>query len=614
MIKIFRNFKIRTRLVLLFTILSIIPLLITVILVYKDSSDALKAKISTYSLQVMSQVSENIKRELDRLENDSVEIGFSDVVQNTLVHYDQMGEWELEHAIYIMRENHVKKFSFLHDVSDVLLYTKSGKKINAYGDAGFSFNLKQDYLDNYLSQLHEKDGGVVWVPINTENEYHLVKHATSAEQLSKSNGVLLGRAVRALSEGDRIGYLMIRTNERYLSNIYKDIDIGQGSEIFVLDKTGRVISSRSPHIPVTKPYFDAKMMGKIKENFEVSQHVFSLDIEGEKYLVSFAPVEGVDWFVVSTIPFSYINSDSQKIYAGAIFIAIICFVIAVLLAYLFSSSILAPLNRLRKGMKQVQGGNLSVIVQDHCNDEIGELTQNFNNMLIEIKSLMDNIKNQENQKRLAELKALQAQINPHFLSNTLNTVKFLAKSQKANNIESLTTSLIQLFHMTMGKGDDLITIEKELEYITNYINIQEYRYLNKFKVSFDIEPEILECKIPRLLLQPVVENALIHGIGPMDGQGMVVIKGFFYDKDIKITITDNGVGIPEEELEVILQKDQECEAMRVNGIGIANAGERIKMYFGAQYGLSIESAQGLYTTVEITIPALKQGSEQVCSR
>lgn len=605
MAKIFRNFKIRTRLVLLFTVLSVIPLLITVILVYKDSSDALKEKISTYSLQVMGQVSENIKRELDRLENDSVEIEFSDVVQNTLTYYDQMGEWEIEHAIYIMRENHVKKFSFLHDVSDVLLYTKDGKKINAYGDAGFSFNLEHDYLTNYLSQLHEKDGGVVWVSINTENEYHLVKHATSAEQLSKSNGILLGRAVRSLSEGDRIGYLMIRTNERYLSNIYKDIDIGQGAEIFVLDKTGRVISSRSPRIPVTKPYFDAKMIGKIKDNLEVGQHVFSLEIEGEKYLVSFAPVEGVDWFVVSTIPFSYINSDSQKIYVGAFVIAVICFIIAVLLAYLFSSSILAPLNRLRKGMKQVQGGNLSVIVQDHYNDEIGEVTQNFNNMLIEIKGLMDNIKSQENQKRVAELKALQAQINPHFLSNTLNTVKFLAKAQKAYNIESLTTSLIQLFHMTMGKGDDLITIEKELEYITNYINIQEYRYLNKFKVNFDIEPEILACKIPRLLLQPVVENALIHGIGPMDGQGMVVIKGFFYDKDIKITITDNGVGIPEEELEVILHKDQEDDAMRVNGIGIANAGERIKMYFGAQYGLGIESAQGLYTTVEITIPALK---------
>lgn len=606
MVKIFRNIKIRTRLILLFTILSLIPMIVTIYFVYKDSSDALKEKISTYSIQVMSQVSANIKRELDRLENDSVEIEFSDVVQKTLLDYDHMGEWELQNAIYIMRENHVKKFSFLHDVSDVVLYTRDHKKINAYGDSGFSFNLKQDYLVNYLNQLYEKDGGVVWAATNMDSEFHLVKHASSADQLSKSNGVLLGRAVKSLTEGNIIGYLMIRTNERYLSNIYKDIDIGQDAEIFVLDKTGVVVSSRSPRVPVTKQYPDTNMIRKIRENVADGHSVFHYESEGEKFLVSFALVQGKDWFVVGTIPFSYINSDSQKIYMGASVITIVCFILAVLLAYLFSFSILAPLTRLRNAMNQAQRGNLSVNIQDSYHDEIGEVTQNFNHMLLEIKSLMENITRQENQKRRAELKALQAQINPHFLSNTLNTVVFLAKAQKAYNIESLTTSLIQLFHMTMGKGDDLITIGEEMEYIKNYINIQEYRYLNKFKVNYGMEPGILECKIPRLLLQPVVENALIHGIGPMDGQGMVVIKGFFYSNDIKIVITDNGVGIPELELAAILKEDFQDNSLRVNGLGIASVAERIKMYFGPPYGLSIESTPGLYTTVEILLPVMRK--------
>jgi two-component system sensor histidine kinase YesM len=605
MVKAFRHLKIRTRLILLFTVLSLIPMIVAMFFVYKDSSDALKEKISTYSVQVMSQVSENIKRELDRLENDSVEIEFSDVVQKTLLDYDHMGEWELQNAIYIMRENHVKKFSFLHDVSDVLLYTRDHKKINAYGDDGFSFNLKPDYLADYLNQLYEQDGGVVWAATNMDSEYHLVKRATSPEQLSKNNGVLLGRAVKSLAEGNIIGYLMIRTNERYLSNIYKDIDIGQDAEIFVLDKTGVVVSSRSPNVPVTKQYPDNNMIQSIKKSVALSQSVFHYESAGKKYLVSFAPVYGKEWFVVGVIPFSYINSDSQKIYMGAVFITIVCFVIAVLLAYLFSFSILAPLTRLRRAMNQVQRGNLSASIQDSYHDEIGEVTQNFNHMLLEIKGLMENITKQENQKRRAELKALQAQINPHFLSNTLNTVVFLAKAQKAYNIESLTTSLIQLFHMTMGKGDDLITIGEEMEYIKNYINIQEYRYLNKFKVNYGMEPGVLECKIPRLLLQPVVENALKHGIGPMDGQGMVVIKGFFYGNDIKIVITDNGVGIPEEELEAILQEDSPENSLRVNGLGIANVAERLKMYFGPPYGLSIESTQGLYTTVEIILPVMR---------
>ena len=607
---IFRNFKIRTRLVLLFAILSLIPLLVTVVLVYRDSSHAIKTKISTYSVEVMRQVSQNILRELDKLQNDSVEIGFSDVVQSTLLHYDHMSEWEIEDAKYRMRENNVKKFSFLHDVSDVVIYTMDRKKINAYGDSGFSFNLKPNYLDDYLHQLYDKDGGVIWTPVNKENEYHLVKYGESADVASKNNGVLLGRAVKSLEKGDIIGYLMIRTNERQLSNIYKDIDIGQDSNIFILDKTGVVVSSRSSSVPVTSLYFDENLIKRIIENDDIEQYVFPYESKGEKYLVSFARVEGVAWFVVGIIPFTYLNSDSNKIIVGAIFIGIGCFIIAVFLAYVFSAGLLSPLRKLQRAMDRVQQGDLSVTIPDKYYDEIGDVTRNFNYMLSEIKKLMLNVTYKEKQKRLAELKALQAQINPHFLSNTLNTVKFLAKAQKAENIESITTSLIQLFHMTMGKGEDLITIGEEMEYIKNYINIQEYRYLNKFKINYNMEPNILDCKIPRLLLQPVVENALIHGIGPMDGQGMVVIKGFCYDGAIKIIVTDNGVGIPAETLEVLLEEASPNNSMRLNGLGIANVEERIKLYFGMEYGLSIESVPGLYTTVEITLPAIKQGSEK----
>jgi two-component system sensor histidine kinase YesM len=608
--KIFRNFKIHTRLVLLFTILSMLPLLVTVVLVYKNSRDAIKAKISIYSVEVMRQVSENIKRELNKLQNDSVEIEFSDAVQNILLHYNQMSEWEIEDAKYKMRENHVKKFSSLHDVSDVLIYTTNRKKINAYGDYGFSFNLKPDYLESYLDQLYNKGGAILWTSVNLENEYHLLKYAAQDERLSKKDGILLGRAVKSLEHGDIIGYLMIRANERELSNIYNSIDIGQDSDIFVLDNTGLVISSRNPSVPVTNPYFDENLIRYIKENFDAGNYVFPYEINSKKYLASFALVEGVDWFVVGIIPFSYLNSEFKELVVSAIVIGLGCFIISVLLAYIFSASLLAPIEKLQTAMKRAQQGDLSVSITDHHDDEIGEVTRHFNYMLSEIKNLMENVKNKEKQKRLAELKALQAQINPHFLSNTLNTVRFLAKAQKAENIESITTSLIQLFHMTMGKGEDLITIGAEMEYITNYINLQEYRYLNKFIIHYDIEPEILDCKIPRLLLQPIVENALIHGIGPMDGQGRVVIKGFFYDQAIKLIVTDNGVGIPDQILATLLHEGHQNSSMQLNGIGISNVDERIKLYFGMEYGLSIESVLGLYTTVEMTLPAIKQGSER----
>ncbi|CUH96757.1 hypothetical protein P22_2868 [Propionispora sp. 2/2-37] len=606
MVQKFRNLKIRSRLVLLFIVLALIPCVVSVFLAYKNSRDAIENKISTYSVQVMNQVSQNMRRELDRLQNDSVEIAFSDVVQQTLADFDRLSEWEVEKTKYVMRDNLAKKFFYLHDVTDVLIYTREKHKISAYGDIGFSLNLRQDYLKDYLQLLHDAGGGVVWSPVNSANEYYLVKYATSAERLNRSNGLLLGRAIKSLTEGNILGYLIIRINESHLTNIYKDTDIGSDADIFVIDANGLVISSRSPRVPVSTVFPDAAMVNKIGSWEKTGQHVFPYKLDGKEYLISFAPIEGVNWYVVSTIPYAYLNSDSEKILMGAIFISTSCFILAVFLSYFFAATILAPLRRLRKAMYQAQQGNLSISVNDTYSDEIGEVTQHFDNMLNEINHLMDNVKHKENQKRRAELKALQAQINPHFLSNTLNIVKFLAKNQGAHNIEEIVTSLIQLFHVAVGKGDDLITVREEIEYVQNYINIQEYRYLNKFQFHFEMEPDILDCLLPRLLLQPIVENALIHGIGPMEGQGMVVVKGFLYDQSIKFMVTDNGVGIPEEKLKTLLAENSGA-GRRQGGIGISNVNERIKMYFGAPFGVTLESVPDLYTTVEITLPVVRKG-------
>jgi len=608
LIMMFRNLKIRTRMVFLFMILSLIPLLVTVFVFYQQFNSSIQEKISTYSVQVMSQVAQNIKRDLDRLENDSIEIEFSDVVQKTLLRYDSMSEWEVEHAQIGMREEYTKKFYSLRNVSDVLIYTRQGKMINAYGDPGMKLNLTAAYTKDFLQQLHDKDGGVVWDAVNSDNEFYLVKYATSAEQLHRSDGVLLGRAIKSIDTGDRIGYLMIRSSEEYLSDIYKDIDIGAGSKIFVVDTKGTIISSGDPQMRISSHYPDMKLIVELKKQAEAGKRVFDYSIEENENLIAFAPIPGADWFVVGVIPFSYLNSNSQEIYEKTLVIAIACFIAAVFLAYFFAATILAPLQRLRTAMNQARQGDLSVSVKDEYNDEIGEVTQRFNAMLRQIKKLLENIKYKEKQKRRAELKALQSQINPHFLSNTLNTVRFLAKAQNAYNIENITTSLINIFHAMVGSGDDLIGIGEEIEYIKNYLNIQEYQYLNKFNIIYNIEPELLQHRIPKMLLQPIIENALIHGIEPMDGQGTIVLKGYLEDQTVKFVITDNGVGMTKEILATLLNR-QTVSNSGLSGIGIANVNERIKMYFGNTYGVSIESELNFYTTVEIILPAIQQGGE-----
>jgi two-component system, sensor histidine kinase YesM len=230
----------------------------------------------------------------------------------------------------------------------------------------------------------------------------------------------------------------------------------------------------------------------------------------------------------------------------------------------------------------------------------------FTKMMSEINSLMDDIKRQEKIKREDELKILQTQINPHFIYNTLNTIRYLSELQNVKNIKEITTSFIELLRVTIGNSERFITIQKEIDYVQSYINIQKYKYLDKFNVVYQVEDKILQCKTLKMTLQPIVENALIHGIDLADREGFISIKVYSENEVIKFIITDNGVGMTEEQITKVLKFSSNENKSRFNGIGISNVNERIKMFFGNQYGLNIFSQPGECTTVEIIIPMIRE--------
>ena len=365
-----------------------------------------------------------------------------------------------------------------------------------------------------------------------------------------------------------------------------------------------VVSSRTDTIPFKKPYRELSLIKWLQESERNGSNVFSLKIKNQPYLAAYAPIHNASWYVVSTIPYSYLNLETREIRNRIIMMGIICFLLAVVLSVIFTKSISNPLNKLIKAMNEAKTGNFLIRVTDDNQDEIAEVTRNFNIMIAEINNLLEDIKNKETQKRNAELKALQAQINPHFLSNVLNTAKMLASAQKAENLESLLTSLIQLLHVSMGKEEEFITVSKEIEYLKNYLNILEFRYYHKYQVSFEIEPEIYGNKLPKFLLQPILENSIIHGIGPKKGEGTIVVKGFRYEEKMIFTITDDGIGMTPEIIDKILQK-QDISEEHFCGIGIRNVQERIRLYFKDEYGLRIDSSSKHYTIVEITLPIIR---------
>jgi len=610
-----RNIKIQTRLIGSFFTISLLPLIITGALSFSLSSNAIKSKISTYSIQIADQVSKNIERELSRLEFDSVDLALSEAVQDTLANYAYMSEFERYNSSLILQENVVKKFSFLHYISDVLLYTNDRERIVAYGDSNvFKFVIEPVYLKELLIQADNKGGAPVWAVSSKANEVRLVDRPDIS--FDSRYGILICRSIKDLSSnnqtgyrssGKKIGYIVIRANEAYISDIFRNIDIGEGSEIFVVDAKGVVVSSRSKDIKILEKYKQGEAIKQfVDKTRKTKAGTVKFEGDNEYSLVTSSPIAGTDWFVVNVIPFSYLNKESIRLGTYILVVCAACILIAVVLSFFISKSISMPLRALIRSMNSTKSGNLSVPIDDASRDEIAEVTSNYNAMLEDLKMLLEDVKNKERQKRKAELKALQAQINPHFLSNTLNTAKWLAGVQNAHNVEELLTSLIELLHASMGKGDEMITVEEELKYLKNYILIQEFKYYDKFKVHFDIQPETYKYKILKFLLQPLLENSIIHGIEPLKGTGVIVVKINAEGDDLKIRITDNGVGISEDIIKDILTKDNRPNKSKLSGIGLPNVEERIKLAFGEKYGIRVESVPNLFTTFELTLPIITQ--------
>ena len=487
-----RRMKIQRRLLLSFAVLSLIPLCITGWFAYYKSSVAIKNKIGTYSIEVMNQVSVNIQNELTKLESDSIDIAFSDIVQNTLLSYHEMDGWEKNNAEVEMKGLVAKRFSFVPSVTDVQIFTINRDKIIAYGDFTFAYKLKAEFLDALLSDALDRGGVALWTVQVKEDEEDWREYNYRAGLYGQA-GIVLARSFRSLKEGKPLGYILIRIDERHILKKYNGLDLGTGTDIFILSEQGEVVSSRNPlHAPGSM-YGDPAFVQKLHELRERGVNEFQTTIDGKRYLVTYSFIPQAGWFLVSTIPFSYLNHESVRIGIYIAALAILCFLLALHLSYLVSSSISRPLLRLVSSMNQVKAGNFRMHIRDEQQDELGVVSEHFNTMVSDLRALIQEVKEKETLKRQAELRALQAQINPHFLSNTLNTIRWMAQLQKADNISNVIHSLIQLLRASMQKGGELVTLREEIDNVRHYLNIMAHKYYDKFSVHYEIEDEVLPC-------------------------------------------------------------------------------------------------------------------------
>ncbi|MGO4271496.1 sensor histidine kinase, partial [Paenibacillus sp. TAF58] len=280
----------------------------------------------------------------------------------------------------------------------------------------------------------------------------------------------------------------------------------------------------------------------------------------------------------------------------------ISLIIALAISILLSVTLTKPIKQLEVHMKQVEKGNFDIRVDVEGANEISKLSRTFNLMISKIKELMNQTLQDQEVKRISELKALQAQIQPHFLYNTLDSIIWMAEMGKVDEVVTMTSALSKLLRSSISKGEELIPIAVELEHIQNYLTIQNIRYRNKFTYTVEVEPDILSYQILKIILQPLVENAIYHGMKHLPERGHIRITGRKIEGDIELRVMDNGVGMSEEKLKTLMLKTGQTESGK--GFGLHNVNHRIQLYFGERYGLQFESELEEGTTVTVRIPAI----------
>ncbi|MFP3155929.1 sensor histidine kinase [Lachnospiraceae bacterium ZAX-1] len=379
-----------------------------------------------------------------------------------------------------------------------------------------------------------------------------------------------------------------------IASYVDDVGIGQHGYCYIVDGTGNIIYH---------PQQQLIYSGLMEENHGVMNNGTYIKSDA---IYTVNPLENCDWHIVGVC---YVDEMiTSKVDRAVGILSIILLIVSV--GTLFIGSILSqlfskPVRTLATAMGEFEKNIGDYIFYPVSGTrEVDSLSDSFGNMVIRIKELMEQVRQEEISLRKTELKALQAQINPHFLYNTLDAIAWLCEEERSHDAVEMVNALARLFRISISKGHELIPIERELQHAESYLQIQNYRYKNQFQYSIDVDPECLKYLCNKITLQPIIENAIYHGIERMVDEGMIAIGIHQRGDDIIFTVEDNGIGMTLEECKEVLNREP---GDRV-GIGIKNVHERIRIYFGSEYGLSITSELDEGTCVTICMPKITENS------
>ena len=541
---------------------------------------------SEYTHTIIQQMNQNIDSYIDYMENIAYLISSNEDVQDYL--FDEKIDNEGRYRILNQLQTILDSRS---DIRNVGIISKNGRMLINDGSKSVNQDLDLNTQEWYATALEKPNG-----PILTSSH---VQHIISGE---RPWVITLSRGIRDRSgSGEKEGVFFIDLNYSAISGLCDQSTVGTKGYAFILDAKGNIV-----YHPQQQQLYNELQTENISLIMDTDEDTVLTGTGNDGKLYSISRSEKTGWTVVDCTNVKELLSKSRQAQSVYVLTAIILVIVALLFSRFMARSITLPIQKLRDSMKKVQEGDFSVsdVVVDSKN-EIGSLTKSFDVMTHRIHELMEQNVHEQEEKRKSELKALQSQINPHFLYNTLDSIIWMAEGKKNEEVVLMTASLARLLRQSISNEDEVVPIANEVEYARGYLTIQKMRYKDKLEFQIDVDSSILYIPLIKLVLQPIIENAIYHGLKYKESKGLLIVKGFMKDGNAVLQVIDDGVGMDEETLAHIYDKHK--VNYHSNGVGVYNVQKRLKLYYGDDYGITYESEKGKGTTATITIPGRQEG-------
>lgn len=609
--KFFMNRPLKSRITFLYTLLAVVVIGAITLYAYYFAVDLLRKQETSILNDSIDYLEKSISTRMEDINEEYLNNFTSD--QFLRLYLESMG------AANSLEQEMALNYNFMNYFMDVRIRNNDliqsielvTSKNQVYAD-GYTPKLAAEQFaeSSYYRAAMEEKNKILYRNLEPEDDCFCVLRSFYFLNGTEGESAYPGVGYRSEDNGD-YSTLMFFLKKKYLQKMIQEEAKKRQTSILILDQEGNVVVQEGDLDWLPEEKTGDPLVKELWKEGEADpdSKLWSGGTERERAGIHLRKIRLMDWDILYLYDMNILYRQAGEIRKVALVIFAFAFLAVLLIANFISGTIVKPIHSLARSMDEAVENNMEVRFQPRYNDEIAELGRKFRLLMQRISALMGEIRRVEEQKRAEELKALQAQINPHFLYNTLDMVYWLAKMDGSDKIADLIADLAGFFRLSLNKGEDITTVEREVEHVKKYLEIQKVRMDGRFEYEVEVEPGIGKEQVPKLILQPFVENSLLHGFETITWKGRIGIKAQREASNLVFCIEDNGSGISRELLEELNRAHGKAD--KKSGYAVGNVRDRITLYAGEEYGVWFDPEMERGTRVYIWFPCgFKTGEER----